>query len=142
MCVKDYAGTMNGTASTPIPVVPVVAGTPPPTTTLAHDAVGDVALADQLVQAIRAGGLKQAEALVPQVLAAAKKNITDAQAALPAIKAGWTTSEFWMIPGGIVLNGLYSLKTGHIMPVELNALLGAVISVYTAARSYLKKSKQ
>lgn len=118
---------------TPAPSAPPVA-----TQALAQDVVDDIVLAKQLVAAYRTGGSQAALALLPSTLAALEKDYRDVKAALPEIKAGYKTTEFWLLVGVSLGNGIYLVLTGKALPVDLNVVLGGVIGIYTVARALIK----
>src|SRR5690242_12034093 len=83
--------------------------------TLVNDAASEIELGKQAIAAIKAakaGDKSQLIALIPKVAEDVKRDIADVRAALPVIKAGWKTSEFWLIVAtGVVAT--VSQLTGH-----------------------------
>jgi hypothetical protein len=78
--------------------------------------------------------------LLGEVVTEIEKDWTDISAAIPSIKSGYKTTEFWLIVGLGLGNGIYAAIAGKALPFDLNAVLGAVIVVYTAARALTKTS--
>jgi hypothetical protein len=76
---------------------------------------------------------------LPKLISAGEKDWADVSAALPAIKAGYKTTEFWLVVAVGAGNFVYLKATGHPLPIDTNAVLGAVVAVYTAARALIKK---
>ncbi len=118
---------------------------PTPATTIdpkvqavAQDALDAVAIGKQVIAAYKSGGAAGAAALLPKVVAAAEKDFTDAQAAMPLIKAGYKTTEFWLPVAATLIGGAYFAVTGKDIPVNLGVCVGALLSIYTVARTLLK----
>ncbi len=116
----------------------VPAPAPVATQALAQDVVDDVLLTKQLLAAFKAGGSKAALGLAPMAVAALEKDYQDVKAALPEIKAGYKTTEFWLVIAAILGNGLYLALAGKALPIDLNVVLGGIIAVYTTARALIK----
>lgn len=109
-------------------------------TAAANDVVSAAALGKNVWAAYKASGMSGVSALLGSVVTEVEKDFTDIKAALPSIKVGYKTSEFWLIIGAVVANGIYLTVTGKTLPIDVNATLGAVIAVYTAARALVKGS--
>ena len=107
---------------------------------LARDLQNDIALVTAVVQAVKAqGALAGITSQAPAIVAAVQKDVKDVEAALPAVKAGFKTSEFWLIAAFLAGNAVYTGTTGKTLPIDINALLGTVLAVYTGFRSQAKK---
>jgi hypothetical protein len=100
--------------------------------TVAQDLVDDAALVHAIVAAVKKSGAPGLAPLAPGLIA-------DVKAALPAVKAGYKTTEFWLTGGVVLGNGLYTLFTGHVLPIDLNVVLGGLVAIYTTARALVKK---
>lgn len=109
-------------------------------TAAASDVVTAAVLGKDVVAAYKTGGMSAVSALLARAVAEVEKDYTDISKALPSIKAGFKTSEFWLIVGATLGNGLYLAFTGKALPIDLNIVLGAVIAVYTAARAMTKST--
>lgn len=104
-----------------------------------QDTVDAALLGKKIAADVKAGGAQAALAELPEAIALVEKGFGDVKAALPAIKAGAKTTEFWLVVAFGLGNGLYVGFTGHALPFDVNASLALVISVYTAARAIIKK---
>ena len=107
---------------------------------LATDLSDDIALARRVATLIKSGGLSAAAAELPAATALVARNIGDVRTALPAIKAGWRTSEFWLAVGAAAAIVATSVL-GHPLPFDVDAVLAAIAAIYTAARSFVKASQ-
>ena len=107
--------------------------------TVAQDLVDDAILAEAIIAAVKKSGVAGLVPLAPSLIAVGKKEYLDVKAAMPSIKAGYKTTEFWLTGGLVVGNGLYTLFTGHVLPVDLNVVLGGLVAIYTTARALMKK---
>lgn len=112
----------------------------PSVKTVAQDAVDLAVLGKKVLVAYRTGGASAASALLGDVVSAIEKDYSDVKAALPSIKAGYKTTEFWLVVGVAVGNGLYTTITGKTLPIDLNIVLSGLVAVYAAARSLTKSS--
>lgn len=116
--------------------------TPPVTAELQTlaDAIGhDVSDVKTAIEASKTGGKAAFIAALPNLVIDAKATYEDVKAALPQIKAGYQTTEFWLTAGLCVGNAVYAGVTGKVLPFDLNVVLGGVIAVYTAIRGLVKK---
>jgi len=91
------------------------------------------------ISAGKAGGLPGVAALAPKIIPDVQQAIADVEAAVPAIKAGYKTTEFWLIVAFGVANAVVPLITGKPLPFDVNGSLAAVLSVYTIIRALIKK---
>lgn len=108
------------------------------TEALFADLVAQVGLVKKAIAAEKSGGLPALAPLVPEAAAAIKTDIAAVQAAIPEIKAGAKSSEFWAAVGASVLGFGYFAVTGKDVPVNLSAVTGGLVAVYIAARTMLK----
>jgi hypothetical protein len=111
----------------------------PAISSLAADAADDVLIVKNALAAYRAKGTQGLIASMPGIVTAVEKDIADVRAALPEIKAGYKTTEFWLCASLPLLNGLYLAITGKTLPFDLNAILAAVAALYTVVRGLMKK---
>lgn len=121
--------------------IPTSATLDPKVQAVAQDALDAANLGKAVVNDAKSMSAMQAIfAHLPAIIAAGQKDIADVTAALPVIKAGWRTTEFWLAAGMFLGNSIYLMVTGHALPVDLNVVLGAVAIIYTAARSFVKSA--
>jgi hypothetical protein len=106
-------------------------------------AVGDVGnlvnRGKQAVEDYKKGG---ASALVQDVTAAipdAQKAFRDITAALPIIKEGYKTTEFWLVVGFLLVNCVL-IAINHPLPFNVDALIAGVLSVYALLRTAHKST--
>jgi len=66
------------------------------------------------------------------------QDYADVKAALPTIKAGYKTTEFWVTVVGVGIDS-YFTATGKVPPIDGIAVAGAIIAVYTVVRGLIKK---
>lgn len=102
------------------------------------DAAKGVPEALKLFKDYKAGGLAGLAADIPEVTAYGRALIADAQATLPIIKAGWKTSEFWLLLGFGLVNAGWLIWKGTPLPFDTNSVLAGLLAVYTAARTFHK----
>lgn len=72
------------------------------------------------------------------IIAELKDDIDPFKAAVPIAKAGYKTSEFWMIAGLGVAN-IVAVAIGKPIPVDVNVVLGVLTGIYTIVRGLIKK---
>lgn len=122
----------------PIPAAPTA---DPAVQAVAADVLTDVSLAKTIIQNAHAQNQSALTALMtnlPALIAAGEKNIADVTAALPVFKAGYKTTEFWLSLAVLLANGLVVMITGKTLPIDLNIVFAAIVTVYTAARTLAK----
>ena len=107
---------------------------------LAEDIQHVVSVAVAAVKAYKAEGAGAIAKQAPQIVAEVEKDYEDAAKAGPAIKAGVKTTEFWLIAGFLAGNALYVGLTGKTLPVDVDAVLGTVLSIYAALRHVAKSN--
>jgi hypothetical protein len=120
------------------PTAPAV--TPEQIKPVIDDVQADIALGLALVKAYKANGVSGATAQAPAVIAAVEKTEEDASAALPVIKAGYKTSEFWLVAILLAFNAVYTTVAGKALPLNVNILSGALVSVYAGLRTVAKSA--
>jgi len=79
-------------------------------------------------------GKKLSTADILGVVDVVKKDVQDATAALPVLKAGYKTSELWVLVG----TGLW-IALGH-PSTDHATILGSLAGLYATIRAYMKKS--
>ena len=126
---------MDTTAPAPSTTPPSTSATQALITELADDKV----VVAKALAAYKSGGLKALAEVLPDIVQEAKEDISAVTAAVPEIKAGYKTTEFWLIVGVLVLNAAYIGFTNRALPLDVNVVLGIVTSVYTVIRGALKK---
>jgi len=108
---------------------------------LANDLQADVALVVQVVKAMKSqGAVAGITANASPIIAAVQQDVKDVEAALPAVKAGYKTTEFWMIAAFLGGNAIYVALTGKTLPIDFDAVTGTLIAIYTAFRNQAKKT--
>lgn len=105
---------------------------------VADDLSADVKLVRDAITAYKTGGKTALIQTLSGAIPLVEKEYADVQAALPTIKAGYKTTEFWLIVGTMLINGGYLAATGKAVPLDVNALLGALVGVYTVVRGLVK----
>ena len=128
--------------STPAPAATPTTPTPQETQTALTPIVNDIAatvkLVKQIVTDIKAQGATKALAAdSPQILSTAMLGYADGKVAWPVVKAGYKTSEFWLVAGYLLLNAIllaFSVK----IPISVDVAIGSLISVYMVIRSIVK----
>ena len=109
---------------------------------LADDVQHAVAIAIAAVRAYKTDGVAGVTKQAPQVVAEVERDFVDVKAAVPTIKAGVKTTEFWLVAGFLAGNAVYVGLTGKTLPVDVDAVLGTVLSVYAGLRHVAKTSAQ
>lgn len=103
------------------------------------DLAAAVPTVKKVIADIKAGGIQGAIKDLPEIVAEGEKLAADVKAALPTIKAGWKTTEFWLVAGVLgVITGFAS--AGHPLPVEVDGLLIIASGIYAAVRGMVKKN--
>jgi hypothetical protein len=108
-------------------------------TTLAGDIGKDVELGKKLVAAYKAGGKNALISALPEAIPLLQAEFADVRAALPQIKAGYKTTEFWLTAAVVLGNGAYTTATGKTLPFDLNVTVAALVGVYALVRTIVKK---
>lgn len=102
------------------------------------DAVSTEQLVVAIVKAMKAQGVAGAAAQIPAVISQVETDVADFTAAVPAVKAGMKTTEFWV--GLACCGALTFIPTVTKAPVALPvaSAIGALGAVYIGFRSVLK----
>ena len=100
----------------------------------------DLPLIRKAVAAIKAKDKAALLALAPELIKEAKEDFEAVRTAIPLAKAGFKTTEFWVLVVFGAVNIWYLNKTGNPIPLEVNAVIGVVASVYTIVRALTKKA--
>jgi len=114
----------------------------PKVAAVVNDAISDVSIAKALIAAIKANGVAGAVAQAPAVIAAVEQDIADVTAAIPVIKAGYQTTEFWF--GLLACALIASLAKFTSLPassmVAVSSAIAALAAVYTVVRGMAKST--
>jgi hypothetical protein len=105
---------------------------------LISEAGDDIPLIKQAVAAIKAKDKAALAALLPQIALEVKEDVAAVEAALPAIKAGFKTTEFWAVVVLAIANVALVAFGKQPLPWDINAVLGAVTVAYGFFRTLLK----
>jgi hypothetical protein len=112
----------------------------PSISAVTQDAVDAAVFGKKALAAYKSSGVSGLSALLGEAVTVIEKDYTDVKAALPSIKSGYKTTEFWLIVGVGLANGLYTVFSGKTLPIDLNVVAAALIAVYTAARALTKSA--
>jgi len=114
----------------------------PETIEVIQPVVTDVVQAEKeitaLIAAYKSNGASGVAALLPALAPEIKKDWADIQAALPTIKAGYKTSEFWIVTVVCSVVAIMGAM-GKVPSVDAATIIGALSGVYTMVRGLLKK---
>lgn len=91
------------------------------------------------VAAYKKGGFPAVAALSPTLVPHIRDIVADVKEAVPAIKAGYKTTEFWLIVAFGLANAIVPVFTGKPLPFSIDGSLAAVLSIYAIGRAILKK---
>lgn len=108
------------------------------TVKMINDLKSQIALVEKTVADAKAKGIQGIVDNSPALIAAATQDIADIQAAIPEIKAGLKTTEFWVPVAAALAGIIYFGVSGKDLPVNLTAGIAAVLGIYIAARTMLK----
>lgn len=106
--------------------------------TLALEAADDVQLALKFIREWKLGNKPAALALLPQITKEVQEDLAALNAALPEIKAGYKSTEFWLTVAAITAV-VVSANLGHPLDITSASLIGALTSVYAVVRGIIKK---
>ncbi len=124
----------------PVTLFPTSAATGDPSQVITHDVLTAAALGTKLralaVKGDAAAVLNELGLDAPQI----GQLVVDASEAIPAIKAGYKTTEFWLVVLFGAANAFVFLKTGKTLPLDFNATFGGVLSAYAGFRTMAKKN--
>lgn len=108
------------------------------TKNLAAELLDDVEIVKQGIAAYKRGGVPALLAVLPGAAEELRQDIEATLRAVPEIRAGYKTTEFWLTAGLMLGNGIYTAATGKVLPFDLNATLTALVGVYALARAVIK----
>jgi len=131
---------MSDVTTQPAPAQAAATTQPSDLKPLAEDIQHAVSVAVAAVKAYKTEGAGAIAKQAPQIVAEVEKDYEDAAKAAPAIKSGVKTTEFWLIAGFLVGNAAYVGLTGKTLPVDVDAVLGTVLSIYAALRHVAKSN--
>ncbi len=105
----------------------------------AAEIADDVVLARKLAADAKAKGWKVAlTENAPAIVAELKEDIAAARAAAPIVKAGYKTSEFWIVVVAIVgVVGAHAI--GKPLPWQESLIIGTLAGAYALVRGFVKK---
>ena len=105
--------------------------------------VGDAGIAAKDIKdgidAYKSGGFPAVAALSPTLVPHIRDIVSDVKDAVPAIKTGYKTTEFWLIVAFGIANAIVPVITGKPLPFSVDGSLAAVLSIYAIVRAILKK---
>lgn len=107
-------------------------------TQLMNDSSATVPDVKDLIAAIKAKNRDQLLAVAPKILADAKREYSDVVSALPVIKTGYQTTEFWVVVGSGVVVAVCQL-TGHPLNFDVAGAMAGLAGIYVAIRGMVKK---
>lgn len=111
----------------------------PQTNGLIAEIADDLPVIRKAIQAYKTDGAKGLAAVMPEVAAELREDVAAVQAALPEIKAGYKTTEFWLVVGVGAAATAYTAFSGKDLPVATTALVGSLSAVYVVIRSFIKR---
>ena len=146
------ADTIQTTTTVTAPVgattVPAIPATVVPDLTQAQVQAATQPIIDDAVQAAhevnamlaayKAGGLGAVAKLLPALAPEVEKDYSDLKTAIPVLKTGYATTEFWIVVVVEFALGVYTYL-GKIPPVDGSATMAALAGVYAVVRGLLKK---
>lgn len=115
----------------------ITATVDPTVSTVTQDAVDAAVFGKKALAAYKASGVSGLSALLGEAVTIIEKDYTDVKAALPSIKAGYKTTEFWLVVAVGLGSGIYTVFTGNALP---SVVASAVVAVYVAARALTKSA--
>ena len=98
----------------------------------------DISLVKTIVTDVKAGGVTGAIKDAPAIIQAVEQQIPDVKAVIPVVKAGYQTSEFWIIVVLLLANLVFETVKGTGLPIDVNATIGALTAIYTVCRQIIK----
>jgi hypothetical protein len=69
-----------------------------------------------------------------------EKQVEQVSTLVPLVKAGWKTSEFWLVTAYLGIN-IYCMLKGQPLPFADDTTLGGVIAAYTGGRHLIKNTQ-
>lgn len=122
----------------PATVLPTTAQVQSVVTPLTSDIVTTEQHVASVIAAFKAGGVSKAVTAAMPLVADVEQGYKDVIAAIPVVKAGFSTSECKIVLGtGLLIAG--SAISGHPLPDAVIAGLASLAAAYTAARTIAKK---
>lgn len=112
----------------------------PTLTPVAADIATDLQLGAQAVAMLRAKDYAGLIKLGQSNIGVVTQEIAAVKAALPAIKTGYKTTEFWATMGVPIVNGVALIVTKKPLPIDLNVVIAGVVAVYTVVRGFTKST--
>lgn len=104
---------------------------------LIAEASDDVVLVKRIIAAVKSKDRAALLSLIPEAAKEATEDFTAVKTALPEIKQGYKTSEFWAV-ALVALANLYSAISGKPIPVDVNVIVGSLVGLYTIIRGMVK----
>jgi hypothetical protein len=108
---------------------------------LAADAQVDIEIVRNLISAYRQRDTNKVLSLLESTVPIVKKEIADVEASISTIKAGYKTTEFWLIVGMIAINCGVVKMTGHSLDSGTNITLSILTAIYTVVRQITKTNQ-
>lgn len=103
----------------------------------------DIAQAEKEVAAIiaayKSNGASGVAALLPALAPELQKDYADIKAAIPTIKAGYKTTEFWIVVA-VCLGMSIMTMFGKVPTVDGATIVGALTGIYTMVRGLTKNA--
>jgi hypothetical protein len=104
---------------------------------LIAEASDDVVLVKRIITAVKSKDRAALLSLIPEAAKEVTEDFTAVKTALPEIKQGYKTSEFWAV-ALVALANLYSAISGKPIPVDVNVIVGSLVGLYTIIRGMVK----
>ena len=125
---------MADTTTPPLPPGMPTVDTLAPLGTDAAQAVKDIQL---LLATYKTGGLAGVGAKLATLVPDVEKTYADVKTALPTIKTGYATTEFWIT---VVVDGIIAYLTakGTVPAIDGTTAIAALTAVYTMVRALVK----
>lgn len=112
------------------------------TKTLVRPVIDDVIKAEKHITALiavyKATGVSGVAALLPALEPEVMQDYQDVKAALPTIKAGYKTTEFWIVVATCTGLGILTAM-GKVPAVDGATIIGALTGIYAVVRGLIKK---
>lgn len=126
-------------APVPVPVPVTQAQTDTTIQGLSTDVVQAITDVKKLIAAYEQGKLAAVGAALPSIIPDIERDYEDVKAALPTIKTGYATTEFWIT---LVVDGIitYLTAAGKVPPMDGAATIAALTAVYTVVRGHIKNN--
>lgn len=105
-----------------------------------NELANDEQMVKDIIAAVKAKDWAKLTTMIPSVAQEASKDIAAVEEAIPEIKAGYKTTEFWLVAALLLFNAIYFDIRGVALGWDTNTAIGTVIGVYSIIRGVLKKS--